>query len=66
MGLCFVALVEGRRPSAAQAIRSDSLSRPAPSARFNQMRFLVPGAEGAVWEDFLGASSVCLLAAARA
>ena len=35
-------------------------SRPAPSARFNLMRFPVPGAAGVVRGDFLGASLVCL------
>ena len=30
----------------------------------NQTRFLVPGADGAVWEDFLDVSSVCLLGVA--
>ena len=39
---------------------STSVPGPAPSARFNLMRFLVPGAAGAVRKGFLGASLVCL------
>ena len=36
------------------------MSRPAPSARLNLMRFPATGATGAVQEDFLETSLVCL------
>jgi hypothetical protein len=69
MGLCFVEC-SFRAPLAFcgpgyPVCRDGVRSRPAPSARFNLMRFPAPGAAGAVRENSLGASLVCLLAAAR-
>ena len=64
MGLCFVFLVRVAGLLRPRLSRSDSLSRPAPSARFNLMRFPAPGAAGAFREVPLEASSVCLLVVA--
>ena len=62
MGLLLRALVERLWSSAAHAtpFAVTLRSRPALSTRFNLVRFPAPGAAGAVWEDFLETSLVCL------